>query len=188
MRSIARRIAALHTYRCGRHVCTLTLLRRCASSAGLAVESGGLGWASFVARRRAAPFRFLKTRRDDARVPAFHRRALSIKANALTSLIIRHGRNLETWDVCGAERGRKSRDRPQLARAEDSDARPTAPIGRAREARTRSLAAPTYRAHSERPPFVRSWPLNIAEYSNPIRFYLALDWSSISTQHWFPIK
>lgn len=116
MRSIARRLAALHTYRCGRHVCGLTLLRRRAIRQLDSRRSGR--WPRDRRRRARLVEPRLKTRRDNARAPPFHRRALSIKASALTSLITGMNGTLSR----GRRHGRKSRERT-LARANTRTAR-----------------------------------------------------------------
>lgn len=127
---------------------------RFAEGGGLAASTAALGGSPVLPSRRA--------RTANTRVPAFHRRALSIKANALTSLIT--GANLET-----RRRHRRKSRATRQTRSRQARTRPAA-IGRTREARPRSLAAPNSRAHSRRTPFVhqgrwtlegiRTWGLN----------------------------
>lgn len=137
MRSIARSIAALCTYRCGRHVCTLMLIRG-ASSAGFAVEgwprSRRRHWAAALSRSRESP-------RDN------------LRSGVSPSGIVDQGERLDIVNNRTEPRD-AAPTRTKVARPANSLAwtRPAA-IGGAREARARRLAALNSRAHSERTPF-----------------------------------
>lgn len=127
MRSIARKIAALCTYRCGRHVCTLTfpmcrLLGSATEGGGLAVDGGG--GDPVPSHKNGA----------NTRVPAFHRSSivdqgerLDIVNNRYTDGTLRRGAESRATSRTWTRRARRRERGGDWSSAGGADA----PIGRA---------------------------------------------------------